>query len=126
MPPRGPYLGRFKSLCDDGPPELVAIIAHEDGRWASSFTARQNTPALNYLNQMREQTHLGHVLPQPALAQRPPWQLLGFVIMSLWRLMEPMCTDLSAGGGLGPTPSASAPPGNGPQADERCRGNMLC
>ena len=35
---------------------------------------------------------------------------------------DPRSEYLDGGGGLGPTPSASAPPGNGPGAIVRCRG----
>ena len=90
---RGPYLGRFKCLQEDGPPELVAILGHDEGRWSSAFQLRRNEPALNYLDMMRAKHSLGPSLA--GHARTTAWHLLGFVIMSSWRVADPISTQFT-------------------------------
>ena len=95
MTKRGPYTGRFRIFEEDGPFQIVCVVANSSGvRWRQEFWHISGTAARSFLNSRLEQTGLPSLLAYMTEQGVQPWRIVGFVLMSLWRIVPAAATVL--------------------------------
>ena len=87
MPPRGPYVGRFSCLQEDGPNVVVALCSRfHSVRWQEEFGRLAAQPARTYLNHKLVAAQLPTLETHLPAVGEDMWHIVGLAVMVSWRL----------------------------------------
>ena len=85
-PGRGPYLKRFEALLHDGPAVVVAVVSHPQGRYHDFFAHPSRADEKQFVLSLSPDVNLREL----AAGDAAKGVLLGFVVVSAWRLVQPL------------------------------------